>query len=520
MSKRQRAAIRPEEGKRYALYVRVSTLGQIEGVRYDSLESQEESLREYVDRHGGAVVKLYSDTESGAKLDERPGLVELMHDAHAGLFDEAVAYHFDRWHRNIEIFAVMKRVTRETGVRFVSATQDFSDDAEGRLIEAQLAAFNAYFSDVVSQKVKLKRRLMAGHGAWCGGRVPFGYKAEDGKLIVVLEEANTVRRVFELYTLHPSPTAVRNGLRALGIRDRQGKPWSTSSIAAILRNPVYAGLVRHPDGEPVPGVHEGIVSKETWDHIRALPPTRKRRVTKVERPYPLVGLLFCGACNQAMTLHYVRKPNGRIFPRYRCVTTFHRGWKECPVKEVNADRIEAWVGEQVQQLSADGPLLDSAIAHANSADEERARPLRDEEAKVTARISEVHGRIERLTDAIAAGGTTFSSIQARLRLEERNLRLLEVEQSRIRAEAGKLSGGSLDPAKIRKLLVDFAMLFAVASQAERKDLLHLLVRRITFRGAGQEVTLELFADVNLGASGSILRTVWLRRRDSNSRPGG
>ena len=69
-------------------------------------------------------------------------------------------------------------------------------------------------------------------------------------------------------------------------------------------------------------------------------------------------------------------------------------------------------------------------------------------------------------------------------------------------------------------MLDFATLFEVASQAERKELLHLLIRRITFRGPEQEVTLELFADVNLRASGSIFRTVWLRRRDSNPRPGG
>jgi site-specific DNA recombinase len=271
MSNQRRAAAKRTEGKRYALYVRVSTLGQIEGVRFDSLESQEETLREFVSRHGGEVTKVYSDTESGTKLDERPGLVALLNDTHSGLFDEAVAYHFDRWHRNIEIFAILRKVTRETGVRFVSATQDFSDDAEGRLIETQLAGFNAYFSDVVSQKVKLKRRLMAGHGAWCGGRVPFGYKTVEGMLIVIPEEATTVRHIFELYPEHPSATAVRNRLRALGIRDRTNRPWSTPSIASILRNPIYAGLVRHPDGEPVPGRQEAIVTKEAWQNVQAIP---------------------------------------------------------------------------------------------------------------------------------------------------------------------------------------------------------------------------------------------------------
>jgi hypothetical protein len=229
----------------------------------------------------------------------------------------------------------------------------------------------------------------------------------------------------------------------------------------------------------------------------------------VARPYPLVGLLFCGACDRAMPLHYVRKPNGRIFPRYRCVTTFHRGWNDCPVKEVNADRIETWVADQIRRLGAGGSLLDLAIAKANAADEDRIRPLREEEAKVGARIAEIRARIERLTDAIADGGQAFTSIQARLRLEERNLRILEADKARIRAQAGAANGAPLNSTKVEKVLADFAALFEVASQAERQELLRLLIRRITFRGPEQEVTLELFADVNLRPSGSILRATWL-----------
>src|SRR5882762_6693462 len=102
---------------RFALYVRVSDQRQIEGIKYDSLDSQEDVLRRYVAELPGIVAeifKVYRDTESGTKLEQRTGLMALLADAEAGLFDEAVAYNLDRWHRSIEIFALMKSVTRRS----------------------------------------------------------------------------------------------------------------------------------------------------------------------------------------------------------------------------------------------------------------------------------------------------------------------------------------------------------------------------------------------------------------------
>jgi Recombinase zinc beta ribbon domain len=108
-------------------------------------------------------------------------------------------------------------------------------------------------------------------------------------------------------------------------------------------------------------------------------PTRARLVTKIDRTLPLAGLLECGACSSAMCLHYVAKKNGRKIARYRCTTTFQRGWKACPIKAVNADQIERWTQDQVAKLIADGSLLDAAIA-ATAADDDRACPLRNERA--------------------------------------------------------------------------------------------------------------------------------------------
>ena len=52
----------------------------------------------------------------------------------------------------------------------------------------------------------------------------------------------------------------------------------------------------------------------------------------------------------------------------------------------------------------------------------------------------------------------------------------------VRAEINRVAADRVDPAKLRRVLQDFDTLFAIASAAEREELLELLIKRITFRG--------------------------------------
>jgi hypothetical protein len=70
-----------------------------------------------------------------------------------------------------------------------------------------------------------------------------------------------------------------------------------------------------PGGGTRAGIHEALVSTELWDRVQVVRPTRTRLITKIERTFPLAGLLECGACNARMRLHYVSKKNGRKVAR-------------------------------------------------------------------------------------------------------------------------------------------------------------------------------------------------------------
>ena len=70
----------------------------------------------------------------------------------------------------------------------------------------------------------------------------FGYNKVDGRLEIVEPEAAVVREVFERYAAGElGLRAIANDLDSRGIRGRQGKPLTYSTLYGMIRNPKYKG---------------------------------------------------------------------------------------------------------------------------------------------------------------------------------------------------------------------------------------------------------------------------------------
>jgi hypothetical protein len=112
---------------------------------------------------------------------------------------------------------------------------------------------------------------------WMGGSVPLGYKAVDRKLVVIPEEAETVREIMSRYLDADSIRALVGDLRRDGIVSKRyvskrgnskgGNPFKRGSLTWPLSNPLYVGEVRHKD-KTYPGLHDAIVDRETFDAVQ------------------------------------------------------------------------------------------------------------------------------------------------------------------------------------------------------------------------------------------------------------
>ena len=133
--------------KRAALYVRVSSGEQ-------HTEMQERALREYVQRRGWVLHKIYRDKLTGATTS-RPGLDEMLNDCRRRAVDVVVVWKFDRFARSLKNLIAGLELCRALGIGFVSVTEavDTSLPA-GETLFQMIGAVAQFERSLIAERVK------------------------------------------------------------------------------------------------------------------------------------------------------------------------------------------------------------------------------------------------------------------------------------------------------------------------------------------------------------------------------
>jgi hypothetical protein len=321
-----------------------------------------------------------------------------------------------------------------------------STSAEGKLMESQLAGFAEYFSDLVSRKVKTKRAEMAAKGMFLGGGISFGYAKEGGKIVVVDAEAVTVRLIFDLFMRERSAAVVRHQLRARGVKNRAGKDWNNTNIAHMLKNRFYIGELSNQK-KVYRGPQEPLIASELFDAVQAMQPVKRRAVSKMDRPYPLVDVLHCGHCGTRLSTHYVDRGKWKV-PYYRCTQTFKKTWSACPIKQVNADKIEAKVAEALNELSLSPEVVRQAVEAANTTCSERETALKETEQALKARVAALSAPIGNLVEVLKTGGAAaLAAVSKELERLTGDKALAEHELLEVQQQLYERRRGTIDAAR-------------------------------------------------------------------------
>ena len=152
-----------------------------------------------------------------------------------------------------------------------------------------LLSFAQFEREVIAERIRDKVAASKAKGMWMGGSVPLVYEPKDRKLVVVPEEAATVRHIMERYLASESILTLAEELRRDGIVSKRrvsrsggaygGVPFKRGALAWLLSNRTYVGEVVHK-GKVYPGEHEAIVSRELFDAVQAKLAERTARTEK------------------------------------------------------------------------------------------------------------------------------------------------------------------------------------------------------------------------------------------------
>ena len=231
---------------RVTFYGRVST---DEDKQLDSLEHQVSYFENRIkdSSHWEYVPGYVDEGITGTRADKRPQFLKMVRDAKAGLFDLILTKEVSRFARDIiDCVQTTRELLRyDVGVLIEDINLNTMErDAEFRLSIMAIVAQEE--SRKTSERVKFGYRQTMKEGKRHGAKPPIGYlfNNENNGYIVDERKAHIVRYIFEEYARGVLGTRrIACELEKRGMLNDNGKPYHTSTIERMIRNPVYKGFI-------------------------------------------------------------------------------------------------------------------------------------------------------------------------------------------------------------------------------------------------------------------------------------
>ena len=405
---------------RAAAYVRYSSDNQ----REESIDAQVRAIRDYCERSGIALIKIYPDEAKSATTDNRPQFLQMIADAAMNMFDVVIVHKLDRFARDRYDSQFYKRELSRHGVRLLSVLESLDGSPESVILESVLEGMSEYYSKNLAREVIKGMKETAYQCKHTGGLPPLGYDVAKDKSYTINEyEAEAVRLIFERYAAGIGYVAILDELRDLGYKTKRGQAFGKNSLNNILNNEKYTGtyifnraaakvagkrnnhkskdvdeIIRIPGGMPA------IITDETWEKARQRMNSNRRRhaAYRAHVVYQLSGRTYCGDCGGAMVgKHFRGGRNKTEYCYYECGT--RKRLRTCEMKPINQSFIEPLVINTLYQNIFSPEALPMAVDLICKYAQEQKKEIPGYLRSLKQELAKVEREIKNMVDAIAAG---------------------------------------------------------------------------------------------------------------------
>lgn len=255
--------------KNVVAYCRVSTDAQAAEDKF-GIEAQKRQIMEHCAKNDMQISDWYIDEgESGVK-ESRPELDRLLYgEVKNPPVEGVVIAKNDRIAREIKLYFYYKQLLYQKGIQLISVSEDFGEmGAFSGILEA-FVLFAAEQERInITKRTSGGRRIKAAKGGYSGGRPPYGYRSIRGALAINEDEADNVRRIFEVKDSGGTYKAICEEFNSQGKTNRSGTKFSISTVQVVYENrKVYEGNYKYggKDGVWVRGQHEPILRQVNHD---------------------------------------------------------------------------------------------------------------------------------------------------------------------------------------------------------------------------------------------------------------
>ena len=378
----------------FDLHLKVTYYARVSTDKYEqlnSLENQVSYYEEFIKNNTNwTFVEGYIDEGiTGTSTQKRDSFKRMIRDAQNKKFNLIITKEISRFARDTldSIQYTRKLLEYGVGVLFqYDHINTFNPDSELRLtIMASIAQEEVR---KLSERVKFGFQRSIEKGKVLGNDSIWGYKKDDCKLVIVEEEAEIIRKIFDMYVNeHIGMRLIGKKLADLGYFNKNGKPITQGTIKYILTNPKYKGyycgnktrVVDYNTKERVKidisdwKVYQDninvppIVSESIWNKAQDIINERNGKSSKDKKVYQnrycLSGKIYCMEHNTA----YRRKVNTssgikkKKVVTWRCSEFLKYNTKGCDGPIIYDEEIKDIVGKIIYRYINNINVIDDLI---------------------------------------------------------------------------------------------------------------------------------------------------------------
>ena len=244
------------------------------------------------------VVETLEEVVSGESLSARPQMLRLLDLVNTGIYAGVVCVDIERLSRGSSLESgYIMQVLQTNSCKIITPSKiyDLQNESDEQFTDMKFM-FSRYELKTITKRLVRGRNQSASEGKFLGSMAPYGYRSyklpgtKGSSLQIEPGEAEIVRLIFDMYGKQGiGYNTIAYQLNQMHIPSRTGT-WGQTSIANILNNEVYLGMIRwrheptkrvvkdgmlvkkrvkSHDYELYEGLHDPIVTQEQWDAVRA-----------------------------------------------------------------------------------------------------------------------------------------------------------------------------------------------------------------------------------------------------------
>lgn len=287
-------------------------------------QSQMEGIQNYCKNNNINLLEDHIIQEHGISgfkipLGKREGLNKILELGKSKKIKILIIFNQDRIGRRNEVIQYIDKLTK-LNVLIVSVTEGIINDTTSDTSDLiyMIKSWTSKYESMKTSK-RVKNGLLAKQKEqvnYAHGRILFGYKVVDKKLVVDESKAHIIKKVYQLY-IDYGTSKVIDYLESFGIKK------TTQTIMQLLKNSLYKGIQMHnkqyytdDDYNEITYYNKdlAIVSEEVWNKANDMIKKRCRAKNKVvgydfRSSFMFEGLCYCEKCGHKLQINYDYRPS-------------------------------------------------------------------------------------------------------------------------------------------------------------------------------------------------------------------